>query len=72
MTRTEQAQALLQYAKDHYGEGGWDVLYECWSVEDVAESLEKWCEGPTLEDAVANFEDVVSVWRDREQDAING
>jgi len=65
------ASALYKHAEDHYTDGGWDVIVECWTLEMIDEQLTKYgiC---TFPDAVKFFgEGVVAVWADQQADAIN-
>lgn len=71
------AQSLLDYALDHYDDGGWDVLVECWTVEDI---VAEWRRGVTdfrgtiprsLRGAIASFQPKVDYWADQEADTIN-
>lgn len=64
------AKALYAHALDHYNDGGWDVIVECWSLDDIADRLAT--EGATnLAEAIEAFDSLVDVWADREWDAIN-
>lgn len=68
----ELAQAVYDHAEAYYSDGGWDVIYECWEISQIAQELEKEDPVPsTVEAAVAAFEPVVSVWADRQADAVN-
>ena len=81
------------HAQEHYNEGGWDVVIECYTDEMIAAHLkepdyrvtyepgtyriasEGWvpgCDGnSTVEQAIAKFAALVSIWDDRQQDAVN-
>lgn len=64
------AEQLRQYALEHYNDGGWDVIVECWADEDVDNVLKE--EGATtLEQAVEVFRPLVGVWAERQADAEN-
>lgn len=55
-----------QYAKDHYTDGGWDVVVECWDDaewDDLVESSEDY------EAAEDTLKGTVDVWADRQADA---
>lgn len=69
--------AVNEYAIEHYEDGGWDVLVECWTSEEY---LRFWQEGEsefgnpmpkTAEEAIDSMRDLVSVWDDRQADARN-
>jgi hypothetical protein len=36
-TRAEKIAAVRAHALDHYNKGGWDILVECWSDDEIAE-----------------------------------
>lgn len=62
--------AVQEYALKHYNDGGWDVIVECWSADEIAsEVTESLCKTP--EDAIKVFAPMVDVWADRQADAIN-
>lgn len=68
----ELAEQVHAHAKEHYSEGGWDVLVECWSVVDIAKRLAADSTAPSTADAaVDSFRAVVDVWQDRQADAVN-
>lgn len=60
--------AVKAYALAHYDAGGWDVVVECFTDEEIAEQIGK---ARTLEGALKKFSDVVDVWADRQADARN-
>lgn len=68
MTTQEIAKAIVTYAKDHYEDGGWDVLVECWSLPEIEELIP---EGTSLSDALASFQSLAAVWAERQADAIH-
>lgn len=39
MTKDELVKAVKQHAADHYEEGGWDYVVECYSDAEVAELI---------------------------------
>lgn len=59
-------EAVKQYAADHYNEGGWDVVVECY---DDAELIAQIGDAESLEAALDAFRPAVSVWADRQADA---
>lgn len=61
-------QAVREHALDHYNDGGWDVIVECWTDEQIAETIGK---ARTPKGAIAKFRHVVAIYDDRQQDAIN-
>lgn len=72
-TRSEIAQQILAHAEAHYEDGGWDVIVECHDEESLIEMV--WGIAPetadTFEAALAEVGEVVSIWADRQADAIN-
>lgn len=67
-TKEDLIQQIKRHAEDHYTEGGWDVIVECWDDEQIANQIGR-C--TTVEGAIKKFKDVVSVYADRQADAIN-
>ena len=68
MNKEEIAKYIYNYAQEHYEDGGWDVIVECWTIEDIMERIE---DGESKEDALKSFESVVGVWADQQADAAN-
>ncbi len=62
------ARQLMTYAEEHYNDGGWDVIVECYELETIAGEIDG-CE--TLADAIAVYADIVGIWSDRQADAEN-
>jgi hypothetical protein len=61
MTMDQIIAALKRHALDNYEKGGWDVIVECWSDEEIRAQLEK--DGvTTLEGALKSFKDQIDVW----------
>ncbi len=56
------------YAEQHYEDGGWDVVVECYTDDEIADVL-----GParTRCEALDAFAPLVGVWADRQADARN-
>ena len=68
-SRTQIAEGVRRYALDHYEEGGWDVIVECWSNDDILDYVGA---VRTVNGAVKKLKSgVVSVYADYEADAIN-
>ena len=61
---------IKQYALEHYDDGGWDVIVECWSNKDIEKHLTL-CNVTTKEKALSAFEGIVNVWADQQADARN-
>lgn len=68
MNKEEIAKYIYNYAQEHYEDGGWDVIVECWTINDIMERIE---DGESKEDALKSFESVVGVWADQQADAVN-
>lgn len=64
----ELIDAVQEHAHDHYNEGGWDVVVECYSDEMIEEVI---AGATTPAEAIAKFAPLVDVWADRQADAIN-
>lgn len=62
------AKELRGYALAHYNDGGWDVIIECWSDEEIDKVLTEE-KAETLDDAIKAFEPLVEVWKEREAEA---
>jgi hypothetical protein len=56
------------HAVRHYADGGWDVVVECWSDEDIREQIGR---ARTLKGALAKLAEVIDVYADRQADALN-
>ena len=61
---------IKQYAQDHYNDGGWDVVVECWSDSDIRQYLNS-CKITTQPEALKQFKRIVDVWADQQADAKN-
>jgi len=66
-TTAALVEQVKAHALEHYNDGGWDVLVECWSDEELAEVVGK---KRTLRSALAEFAPLVSVWAERQADAV--
>lgn len=56
------------YALEHYNEGGWDVIVECWTDEMIASELVR---TRTLHGAVRKIAQLTGVYAERQADARN-
>lgn len=63
----QTAAEIYQHAVDHYNDGGWDVIVECWTVEEIQEKITEM----GLVKAWLLIKDLVDIWADRQADAIN-
>lgn len=75
---SDLARGVLAHAQEHYEEGGWDVLVECYTVYEMTawlanpDRFDHTIPRPTnLDEALAIVQDAVSVWADRQADARN-
>ncbi len=61
---------VKKYAREHYNDGGWDVVVECWTDEEIADAVEG-C--TSLEEVLKKsvLAACVDVWTDRQADARN-
>lgn len=71
MSETFLAPAVYEYARQHYNDGGWDVIVECWDNDMIEAYIIERGDIRTLAQAVEAFKDLVDVWADRQADAIN-
>jgi hypothetical protein len=56
------------YCREHFNDGGWDVISEAWSDEQIVEAI-GWAE--TVPGALKKMRGVVSVYADQQADAKN-
>lgn len=63
------ATAVMTVAKQRYNEGGWDVIVECWTDEELNKVLAD-CDGD-VEKAWEIIRSLVDIWADRQADARN-
>lgn len=68
MNKEEIAKYIYNYAQEHYEDGGWDVIVECWTLKEIMEQIE---DGDSKEDALKKFQSTADVWAEREADALN-
>lgn len=60
-------EAVQKYARNHYGEDGWDVVVECYSRPDIVEViLDAGARTPTQ--AVKAMREICTAWDDRRKD----
>lgn len=64
------AAELIAYATEHYEDGGWDVLVECFSPGEIATTLAE-NGATTLAEAITAYAGAIDVWADRQADARN-
>jgi nitrate reductase NapAB chaperone NapD len=67
-TTAELIRQVEQYALDNYEKGGWDVIVECYDDEMIADIIGR---ARTIDGAIKKFKGIVSVYADRQADAIN-
>lgn len=60
--------AVTAHAHQHYEDGGWDVVVECWDPYMIRDHV---IATTTPEAAIAEFATTVSVYADRQADARN-
>jgi len=61
---------VKQYALDHYEDGGWDVIVECFDDEEIADRIAEYG-ATTPAEALEAFATFVDVMSDRQADARN-
>lgn len=64
----EVLKAFRSHAEEHYEDGGWDVIVECWSDSEIQEHVAQY-NAQTLPEVLAAFRDVVGVYADRQAEA---
>jgi hypothetical protein len=69
-TRMKLASTIASFALEHYEAGGWDVVVECWTTEEIDRHLQE-CNAHTKWDAVCAFRDITDVWAEKQADARN-
>jgi hypothetical protein len=68
MDKQDIAKYIYNYAQEHYNDGGWDVIVECWTIQTIMDALE---DDETKEEALQSFKDLAAVWSERQADAVN-
>ena len=68
MNKEEIAKYIYNYAQEHYNDGGWDVIVECWTIKDIMEHIQ---DDDSQEDALKHFQSTADVWAERQADAVN-
>jgi hypothetical protein len=68
MDTNELAKACQKHAEAHYNDGGWDVIVECWSLDEIA-AFNSEHNVTTVEGFVKAISGVVDVWSERQADA---
>lgn len=59
----ELIQAVKAHALAHYEDGGWDIIVETWSDEEIAEQIGK---ATTINGALRKMRQIVSIYSERE------
>jgi predicted RNase H-like HicB family nuclease len=49
---------IREHAHTHYEEDGWDILAECWSVNDILDCIG---DADTFEEAIIRISDTLSI-----------
>jgi hypothetical protein len=68
MNKEEIAKYIYNYAQEHYDDGGWDVIVECWTIQTIMDALE---DDETKEEALESFRSVAEAHAERQADAVN-
>ena len=74
MSGTSIYDAVMQYAAEHYNDGGCDVVSETFTEPELTETVTRIRDGEpatTLAEALAALAPLVDVWADRQADARN-
>lgn len=64
----ELVRAVREHAREHYNDGGWDVIVECYEDVQIAELIGR---ARTPQGAINKVAEVVSVFAERQADAVN-
>lgn len=70
MTIEELVTAVKAHALEHYEDGGWDIIVETFTDEEIAAQLRE-DKATTVRQALASFGTQIDVWSDRQADARN-
>lgn len=70
MTLQQLVEAVKAHAHEHYNNGGWDVIVECWEDQEIGDLLTE-RGATTTDEAITAFRPLVSVWADRQADSDN-
>jgi hypothetical protein len=62
---THMAQQVYEHASDHYAEDGWDIVVECWTVEEITEEISN-C--GNLMAAIAHMKETIRPLYERQQE----
>jgi len=68
INETTLVQEIKTYARDHYEDGGWDVILECWEDDEIADTIRG---ARTVRGAIRKIRRIVDVYADRQADARN-
>lgn len=71
-TKRRIAERVIAHAEEHYAEGGWDFVVECWDADQIMRLA--WMEPSeplTFEHALATIKELVGILDERRQDAVN-
>lgn len=63
-------EAVKKHAYENYENGGWDVIVECWTDDEIEERLIEDGAG-SVEDAIKSFMVLAEIWAERQADARN-
>jgi hypothetical protein len=62
--KLELREKIKAHAKEHYNDGGWDVIVECWEDAELDELIEE-----HQADSMSFVKTLVSVWKERQENA---
>ena len=66
-TTEEMVKAVKKYAEEHYNEGGWDSIVECYEDSEIAAEIDG-CS--TVEEAIRKVGRGCKLWDERRQDVL--
>ena len=71
---SSMVEAVKAHAEANYEAGGWDVIAECWSDENIADYIAESEFSPACtsnQEAIDRVSGIVEVYHERQQDAVN-
>jgi hypothetical protein len=66
--RTELVNAVKKHAVEHYNEGGWDVVVECYEDADIDRAI---ADATTVDGAIRNVARTVGIFDERRSEAVS-
>mgnify|MGYP006279002517 CR=1 FL=1 len=67
-TKKEMIEAVKAHAREHYEEGGWDSIVECYDDEDIIRDMGT---ATTVEEAIRNVGKLAGIWDEHRKEIIS-